>query len=184
VLDSFVLSDKIHAMNETYTILKKKIKETLAKAEEKFDVAFPTPTVLFDLRGHTAGQAFFGKNKIRLNRYLLEKYGEDFINRTVVHELGHLIAYKLYGVNGRGHGSAWKRVMRAIGGPTTRCHSYETKAARKTNKHSCHCDRCGHSYELGAIRVNRIKKGAKYTHPACGGRVVVGKSPALQQMYK
>ena len=171
-------------MSDTYTKLNKQIKETLALAEEKYDVKFPTPTVLFDLRGHTAGQAFFNKNKIRLNRYLLEKYGDDFISRTVVHELGHLISYKLYGINGRGHGAAWKRVMRAIGGPTSRCHSYETKAARKTTKHSCHCDRCGHSYELGAIRVNRIKKGAKYTHPACGGRVVVGKSPALQQMYK
>ena len=56
-------------MSDTYTNLSKQIKETLALAEEKFNVAFPTPTVLFDLRGHTAGQAFFGKNKIRLFFY-------------------------------------------------------------------------------------------------------------------
>jgi len=165
-------------MNDTYTEVTKKIKETLALAKEKFNVDFPMPVIIYNLKGHTAGQAFFNKNKIRLNRYLLEKYGQEFIDRTVVHEVGHLISYRLYGVNGRGHGAAWKRVMRAIGGPTSRCHSYETKAARVTNKYACHCDRCGHSYELGAVRVNRIKKGSKYTHPACGGNVVIGATPA------
>ena len=90
-------------MNDTYTEVTKKIKETLALAKEKFNVDFPMPVIIYNLKGHTAGQAFFNKNKIRLNRYLLEKYGQEFIDRTVVHEVGHLISYRLYGVNGRGH---------------------------------------------------------------------------------
>ena len=33
-------------MDDTYTSLNKQIKETLALAEEKFNVAFPMPTIL------------------------------------------------------------------------------------------------------------------------------------------
>tara|TARA_Y100000310_G_scaffold319217_1_gene374229 strand:- start:3636 stop:4130 length:495 start_codon:yes stop_codon:yes gene_type:complete len=150
-----------------YEQVNEKVKETLARAEEKLGVTLPVPTILYNLKGHTAGQAFFGVNKIRLNRHLLEKYREDFINRTVVHELGHLIAYRLHGRNGRGHGPVWKRVMRAIGGPTTRCHQYETKAARVHKKFVLCCGDCRETYVVGSKIINKVRKGSEYTHRNC-----------------
>jgi len=154
------------------------IQDCLDIEVEKYDHRASFPQVKYDLKGHTAGQAFLHHNKIRLNLHLLEKYQDKYIQRTVVHEMGHLIASRVF--KARGHGHVWKRVMRALGGPTSRCHSYETKAARKTTKHECHCDRCGYSYQLGTVRVNRIKRGSKYTHPGCGGKVVIGKAPSPQ----
>jgi SprT protein len=150
-----------------YEQVRKKVKNALAIAKNKLGVELPMPTIIYDLKGHVAGYAFYSKNKIRLNKHLLEKYKEDFINRTVLHELGHLISYKKHGYSGRGHKANWKAVMIAIGGPTSRCHSYETKAARVHKKYVLSCGDCRETYVVGSRVINKIRKGSTYTHRNC-----------------
>jgi SprT protein len=147
----------------------KQLEQTLAIAEEKLGIDSPMPTVVYDLKGHTAGIANYDRSKIRLNLYLLEKYKETYIKRTVIHELGHLLSYRLYGMNGRGHGVKWKSVMVAIGGPTTRCHSYETKPARIHKRYILSCQKCSEVIiEVTSRVIKKIRAGAVYTHKGCG----------------
>lgn len=117
------------------------------------------PRVIYELRGRTAGTASYSKWEINLNAVLLMENVDDFIERTVPHELAHLITDKLYPENHRPkrdpwsgrrpkrspHGADWQYVCRAIGmTDVTRCHSYDTSnsTVKKSNSRSIPL-RCG-----------------------------------------
>jgi SprT protein len=128
------------------------------------------PEVRYDVRGKTAGYANSTRNRIRLNAELLIRYKDVFINRTVVHEVAHIIAYWVFGPKIRPHGNEWKRVMRLLGiANPTRCHSYEVTPARKTRTVKAACD-C-RTIDLGIIRARRIKKGCRYSCRKCSGKI-------------
>lgn len=91
------------------------------------------PTLSFDLRGTTAGQAFPAKHHIRLNGQLLNENTEHFIEQTVGHEWAHLAAAHLHGHNIQGHGKEWKSLMVRLGLNPARCHTYDTQKARTQN---------------------------------------------------
>lgn len=95
-----------------------------------------TPTLSFDLRGTTAGQAFPGKHHIRLNGQLLNENVEEFIEQTVGHEWAHLVAIHLHGPKIRAHGPEWKNVMVKMGLDPARCHTYNTNNARTVKPRS------------------------------------------------
>ena len=90
------------------------------------------PTVSFDLRGATAGEAYPTKNHIRLNGQLLNENTDDFVQQTVAHEWAHLAAFNLYKHRIRAHGPEWKSVMFKLGLDPARCHTYQTQKARRT----------------------------------------------------
>lgn len=96
----------------------------------------PMPTCSFDLRGHTAGAAIFGKKEktrvthIRLNAYLLCTQSEEVLRTVIPHEVAHLVVYHLHGRDVEGHGVEWQRVMRSFGQDPKVRHAMPTKAAR------------------------------------------------------
>lgn len=92
-----------------------------------------SPTISFDLRGTTAGQAFPAKHHIRLNGQLLNENTDHFIEQTVGHEWAHLAAIHLHGPKIRSHGSEWKSVMVKLNLNPARCHAYATQKARATS---------------------------------------------------
>jgi SprT protein len=75
-----------------------------------------------------AGQAKLKKHVIVLNVRLLAAHPDQLPN-VIVHEVAHLLAYKLYG--DRGHGPAWKQLMVAPGFEPRRCHSMDTSVIRR-----------------------------------------------------
>jgi SprT protein len=162
--------------------------ELKAKAEKKmmdciflfnahFAVNCPIPTVEYDLKGKTAGQAWPYKRKIRLNAYLLETYKDSFIDRTVVHETAHLCVDYYHDVMGRSlpkpHGKEWKHVMALFGiSNPDRCHSYKTQPARKTRNFVYTCG-CKTIHSLGIIRHNRYQsKKTFYRCNICKTRLI------------
>ena len=61
-----------------------------------------------------AGYAIYGRNEIQLNtNYLTSESWQDFLNRTPIHELAHLISYFCYCEGG--HGKRWKEVCVKLG---------------------------------------------------------------------
>lgn len=86
----------------------------------------PMPTVSFDLRGKKGGQAFLRKNHIRLNSVLLTENTEEFIEKTVGHEVAHLATHTKHGEGVAPHGEEWQAMMRAFGLEPLRCHRYDT----------------------------------------------------------
>jgi SprT protein len=147
------------------------ITNTLEKAKVLFGYTEPFPVVNYDVRGTCAGKAWVTKNIIGFNSILLTENVEQFLKRTVVHEMAHVIAYKRYG--SRGHDNAWKNVMIRLGADPSRCHSYDVSNARVKNANAptytykCAC----HEREVTQTRHNKILKGANYTCRSCRQRI-------------
>lgn len=124
-------------MRVTNTV-KARVKATIEKcivtANAHYDRTFKYPTVIYKKRGQVAGTATDRTYTIDLNSVLLMENVEDFLKRTVIHEFAHLVdgivspAAKAGGWGRKRdiHGPRWKAIMRLLGGPTSRCHSYDT----------------------------------------------------------
>ena len=125
------------------------------------------PLIDFRLRGMTAGKAWLTKNKIQYQPVLLGDNAQDFLARTVPHEVAHIVAWEVFGDNG--HGNGWKAVMRAFGvTDVTRCHSYDVSKVANQQKripYRCNCK----VHQLSGIRASRLEKGITlYRCGLCG----------------
>lgn len=153
-----------------------KIQDGLNRAREYFGREFEFPSISYNLSGKTAGTATYQKNHIRLNATLLKENAEDFIARTVPHELAHLITWQVYWNdwsfnNGRRiqhHGSHWKQVCTIIGmEDVTRCHSYDvSNSGRKSEQFVWGCDVCGDLMSVSRVKHNKMLGG--HYHHKCG----------------
>lgn len=130
----------------------------------------PTPKIIWKPMGRNfAGRALSGPNEIWLNtNYLTSESWKEFLDRTPLHELAHLITHYCYG--GKGHGKVWKKVCVELGIEPVRCHHYKNPAdvtgTTVKKMYSAHC-KCKH-WDLSSIRYNRIiKEGYTYTCPLC-----------------
>lgn len=142
----------------------------LDKAHEGYGRRFDMPHINFNLRGRTAGKAFCRYNEIRLNPVLFRENFEDFKARTIPHELAHIITHVLY-PRAKAHGNEWKSVMRKLGGPTTRCHSYDTSNSAVSVR-KCYTVRCDcRTYQFTSIRYNRMRSGTTYHCRKCRSAV-------------
>ena len=86
------------------------------------------PVVDFYTRGTAAGKAYRHLNKVEFNVILAEENVGHF-HLTVLHELAHIITYKLYPY-ASAHGREFKNVLLNIGGNGQRCHSYDAADAK------------------------------------------------------
>lgn len=119
-------------------------------------IALPMPTVSFDLRGKTAGQAWLQKNHVRLNAVLLSENADEFIEQTVGHEVAHLAAHFKHGARIQPHGPQWRHMMTCLGLPAERCHDYDVSRAAVggTVAWRCGCQ----VYQLSARRSSTAQK--------------------------
>ena len=134
------------------------------------------PRVNYNLHGRVAGKAFcifnnfneVVESEVRFNKQLLLENQQGFIDRTVGHELAHIVAYQLYGKEIKPHGREWKMVMRMFGQEPSRCHSFDVSnvSTRKTHTYECGC----RTFQLTSVRHNKIIKGkSSYTCNKCKG---------------
>lgn len=148
------------------------LRECVAKSNARYtNHTFKMPTVLYKKRGKTAGTACDRTYTIDLNSVLLMENIEDFLSRTVIHEFGHLVDGIVNPVtrvrdwrrSKRSlHGPTWKRIMVMLGGPTSRCHSYDTTNSsvkkRSQAKHvwTCSCGSLAGTLKIGNIRHTKM----------------------------
>ena len=185
-----------------------KLRACIKAAEDHFiGQTFAFPKVLYTKRGVTAGTATLSTWTVNFNSVLLMENLEDFINRTVPHEMAHLIDYQINPENfergnlrytrrgvSRGkrsvHGPSWKRIMMLFGAPTSAYHSYDVSNAkvkkRGQTKFEYVCKTCGEKMHLGAKRHAKMASGmAKYWIRGCGRHAgyqfvgVEGPAPAV-----
>lgn len=166
---------------EKFESLHSKVDDTVldvyCKASNYFGMQFDLPEIIYNLTGRTAGIAYSGSNKIRLNKSLLLKYGILFINDTVKHECAHLIARKYFEINKKikPHGKEWKIVMRVLGAATDRCHSFDTscaitkKSLRRQYLYTCACN---YAHIVGTKRHNKLSGFNKYYCKKCKSNLV------------
>ncbi len=136
-----------------------------------FGAIMPAVAISFNLTGRTAGMVRYTRNRtieIRYNGQLLRENREDFILRTVPHEVAHVVTKVAFGAGCRPHGDEWRQVMAFFGADSSRCHSYDTSRAstRQLQRHSYMCG-C-RQHQLTSIRHNRIGRGQGYNCRQCG----------------
>ena len=169
--------------------VKEKVEQTLRKciklAESHYGTKFKFPEVNYNLTGTVAGRAMTNTWTVDFNSVLLMENIETFIQRTVIHEMAHLIDFKLHpenfdggitiGRNGRYrrgkrdvHGVTWQSIMRLLGADASRCHSYDVSNAKKNvTEHEWHCKTCNAVMKLGPKRHNNMMSGTRYWLRGC-----------------
>lgn len=148
-----------------------KIVACIATLKQKYGVDIPMPKISYDLRGTTAGMAYYRENLIKINPVLLVENLTDMLYETVPHELAHLATQKLYpeahqrgwGTKRRPHGAEWQSIMRAMGVTPSRTHSYDVAntAIRKPGTITVKCSCCDKEYSMGAKRAARLQANPK-----------------------
>lgn len=101
------------------------VKYYVEMLKTKAGIYMPMPVIKFDLRGTTAGRAWYPKHVIQFNLILLDENPEHFVTQVVGHEVAHLAAFVKHGSGIKPHGSEWARVMWALSLPARRCHNYD-----------------------------------------------------------
>lgn len=133
----------------------------------KYRASLPDPEIRFDLTGQAAGQARWDarlRPVLRYNLAIARRHPEDFVRRTVPHEVAHLVTAACHGRT-RPHGPEWQAVMAFFGiEQATRCHSYsiDEAAVRRQRRwtYICACDR----HQISTTRHRRIEAGKTTYH--------------------
>jgi len=155
--------------------------ETMKWVEKAFQVYGPIRLgkmirlpvhVSFDLRGRAAGMAYTGTHLIQYNATLLYHNFETFLQRTIVHEVAHIVARCLYPLCSD-HGREWKSVMRSLGArDISRCHSYDISVAVRGFSYHCLCK---DDIILSPIQHKRTQRGVQYKCTHCKAFLIPGK---------
>jgi SprT protein len=151
--------------------LRKQTRYWLDQARLITECKIPDLPVLLNLRGSAAGQYRGGAQPcIRYNRIIAAQAFEDFIARTVPHEVAHYVVDKLYaGKRVKPHGIEWQSMMLAFGMEPSVCHRYDLSRVpvRQQRRYTYTCD-C-RKHQLSATRHNRVQgKGVSYLCNQCG----------------
>jgi predicted SprT family Zn-dependent metalloprotease len=103
----------------------------------------------------TAGTAYAGKSLIHLNPRLRE-FGDDEVDRTLRHELAHLLAHARAGRRRIApHGTAWQQACRDLGlVDEKRCHTLPLPRRELAIRYIYHCPSC----ELVLRRVRPLRR--------------------------
>lgn len=155
--------------HEMETLARAETKRYLEIAREIFKVDIPDIPVLFDIKSaNMAGQACYSPLRIRYNTPMMVLNGMNFINRTVPHEVAHIVAKIVYG-RCQKHNANWRRVYEKIGGTNvSRCHNYDTAGivGKTKTKYDYRCGCMTHS--VGPKIHKNIQTGARsYTCRLC-----------------
>ena len=132
------------------------------------------PWVLLDIRGAAAGRAHLLSNEIHYNPALMRHNVVAFLERTIPHEVAHLVTFSVWGRQAKAHGLEWQSVMARFGADATRCHSYDTSVL-ESRKHRLHCLCMEHP--VSVRRYNAVCRGASYRCRKCG-HVLTARAPA------
>lgn len=150
------------------------VKYWLDQSNVRYGMNLPNIEVRFDLKGSAAGQLRMGREPLmRFNAEIAAKHFEAFCQRTIPHEVAHLVAQTLAGRRRiRPHGAEWQQVMTDFGQQPSRCHSYDLAgvAVKKQQRfpYQCQC----RQHELSATRHYRVLRGlGSYRCTHCGSEL-------------
>jgi SprT protein len=96
----------------------------------------------------TAGQAYYAKSLVRMNPKLIA-FGMEEVDKTLRHELAHLVARMRAGRRRiEPHGTEWRQACRDLGlADEKRCHDLPLPRIRQRVRHRYHCRHCKRDYD-------------------------------------
>jgi SprT protein len=142
---------------ELHSRVMKRLHEVTDIVNAKYNSNIKVPTVTYNLKGRIAGKAYW-HGQIKLNAGIFLTHIEDFIHRTVAHEMMHICCYRLY-PRAKGHGREWKSLMHLIGVEASRCHSYDVSTSllasgKELFSYSCNCK----THSVGKVKHNNMQR--------------------------
>ena len=140
--------------------------ERLSQVTGKSLQLAPVEPLVFFNQSRTGGYVWprrYG-NRVFLNWPLFKANTEDYLLRTIPHEVAHLFQ-SLVAPKERAHGPVWQSLMRKIGLQPIRCHSYDTtiSARYETYTYICTCQK----HRVSKIIHNKMLKGQKRRCRSC-----------------
>ena len=110
--------------------------------------------------------------KLKFNLAIAERHPEQFLKRTVPHEVAHALQF-MRNPNSKPHGHEWDHFCRVLTGSTMpRCHSYDVTGIKRTRKVKKYLFACGcRQHTVSSTIVNRILEGRTYTCKCCKGKI-------------
>jgi SprT protein len=139
--------------------LKNQCKQKLAALYQIFrknNIHMKMPSISFDLRGKTAGQAYLQKHHVQFNAILLNENPKAFLDEIIGHELAHLAAFQ--GFKETGHGARWKQCMAMIGLEPKRCHNLDTSNSTVVKVYKAICN-CPNGHKISSRRLLALLTG-------------------------
>lgn len=130
----------------------------------------PAYRVVYESIGRgTAGTFRFSTRTFTFDPWFVERYTEDYIARTVPHEVAHMIQRILYPNAKQAHGPEFRRIMSALGAPTETHHNYDVTDApgRHSRNHQYQCGCSGKIFNLTTRMHNTIINGNSRRCPTC-----------------
>ena len=96
----------------------------------------------------TAGQAYYAKALVRMNPKLMQ-FGMEEVDKTLRHELAHLVARERAGRRRIDpHGAEWRQACQDLGlRDEKRCHDLPLPRTRQRIRHRYRCPKCMRDYE-------------------------------------
>jgi len=139
------------------------VEKTVKLANDLYGINMPSPKVEFINRGTKGGSAHYHKHLVMFNEILARENSDTFEN-TVKHEVAHLVAFKVYGEIGKGHGRHFKSVFIRLGGNGKRTHSYDVSSVKqkytsRRYEYSCKCQ--GKKFYLSPLKHKQLVLGTK-----------------------
>jgi len=136
----------------------------------------PNYTIVYKSIGRgIAGTALCGKNILTFDPFFLNQNPEEYLRRTVPHEVAHLICHILYPRAKQAHGPEWKSIMLDLGVEPSRCHSYSVKDAPgrhpRPYQYGCVCE--GKIFNLTGRMHKSIEQGKNRICRNCKSTVVL-----------
>jgi predicted SprT family Zn-dependent metalloprotease len=131
----------------------------------------------------TAGQAYYAKSLVRMNPKLIQ-FGMEEVDKTLRHELAHLVARQRAGRRRiEPHGAEWRQACRDLGlADEKRCHDLPLPRTRQRVRHRYHCQHCKRDYDrvrpfrraVACLVCCRAHAGGKYDERFRLVKVAVG----------
>lgn len=151
---------------ELHNRVMQKVSATVSKYfGPTFDLDIPV-SYRSDMKG-TAGIAYVNSKKIELNAQLFLANTEKFFERTIPHEVAHIITKMVHPHAKQSHGPEWRSVMDHIGVDSTRCHTYDVSALVKRMERFTYACACSRPLNITKIMHNKIQKGSVRTCMTC-----------------
>jgi SprT protein len=96
----------------------------------------------------TAGQAYYAKSLVRMNPKLMQ-FGMEEVDKTLRHELAHLVArFRAGRKRIAPHGAEWRQACRELGlADEKRCHDLPLPRTKQRPRHRYHCPNCRRDYD-------------------------------------
>jgi SprT protein len=171
---------------------KKKLEQEVARcckiAKERFGVDLK-PKIIYShpsFKQRHAGMAIYESSTLVYNPWFLENQTNEFIDRTVPHEVAHLVVRSLQEGNKAGwkidpHGPVFRKVMTAFGVPATQRtekHDYDISVLPDyQSKFIYQCVKCQHIHALGKPNhAAMLTNPQRYSCVKCNNEIKLLKS--------